>query len=188
MSSVTYTVDDSKLKARIKALGSAIKSEDIMRFCQASVHTLLADHINALDASRSSGLNPNGKHYDANKIYDGPVTTDNIAIDIGIPGISRAYHDITITPTNGKFLTIPVNPIAYGYRVRDLESQGYNIFRPKGKNVLGYSDADNTFVALYALCTSVFQPQDPSLLPTDEEIAIAFISGAEAFLKAKMPS
>ena len=183
MSDIKFTFADSKLQAKIRALRSSVKSVDMMKATQDSMLQLLTTHIAWLATSRRNSFGAPSSHYDTSKIYPAGVTDDSAVIAIGIPGISRAYHDITIRPRNGKYLTIPVSPIAYGHRVGDLRSSGYNIFRPKGKNVLGISGPDNTFVALYALATRVTQKQDPTLLPDEEELEAAFVHGCKTYIK-----
>lgn len=93
------------------------------------------------------------------------------------PGFGRAFHDVTITPTHGAALTLPVHELAYGRRVKEMSSLGWMIFRPKGKDVLmGYQknmtlkNGQKTAVPLYLLKKRVQQRQDRSLLPSDVKL------------------
>lgn len=55
-----------------------------------------------------------------------------------------------IRAKNKKALTIPIHEMARGKTARELELDGLDLFRPKGKDVLGIS-LDGMFVALFAL-------------------------------------
>lgn len=90
-------------------------------------------------------------------------------VTIPIAGIGRAFHDVTITPKRSSALTLPTHRAAYGHRVSELRRMGWNVFRPKGHDVL-MGEKDGETVPLYALKKRVQQRQDRSLLPSDAEI------------------
>lgn len=96
-------------------------------------------------------------------------TSDYAEVIIPIPGISRAFRDLTVTPKNANALTIPLDALAYSRRASEVRALGWEIFRPKGKNVLmGTKDGETK--TLYALVKSAHLRQDRGLLPTDEEV------------------
>ena len=102
---------------------------------------------------------------------------DHGEVVIPITGISRAFHDVAITPSRAAALTIPLHGSAYGHRVAELQRMGWMIFRPKGKDVLmGYQkdmtlkNGQHEAVELYALKRRVLQRQDRTLLPSDAKI------------------
>ena len=103
------------------------------------------------------------------------------------PGFGRAFHDVEIVPTHGAALTLPVSEFSYGRRVKEMQSLGWMIFRPKGKSViLGYQknqtkrNGQHTPIPLYILKKRVTQRQDRSLLPSDADIGTA---AARAMIK-----
>lgn len=100
-------------------------------------------------------------------------STENAAeVVIPIPGIGRAFHDVTITPVAARALTIPVSAHAYGHRVGELVRMGWIVFRPKGRDVLmGVAPSASEPVSLYALKRRATQRQDRTLLPSDESIS-----------------
>ena len=81
------------------------------------------------------------------------------------PGLSRAFHDLHITPKRAGALTIPLHRVAYGKRVADLRDTGHVLFRPKGKNILAEKSGTGRLRPLYALVRSATVPKDPGLLP-----------------------
>ena len=98
------------------------------------------------------------------------ASPDSADVIIPIPGLSRAFGPLTITPRNAAALTLPVSPHAYGKRVGDLRTNGWNIFRPKGHDILMGSLGDDEAVPLYVLKRRVQLKQDRSLLPSDAEL------------------
>ena len=89
-----------------------------------------------------------------------------------IAGISRAFAPLTLTPKNANALTIPVAAASYGHRVRELRRMGWNIFRPKGHDILMGSINGSEAQALYALKKKVTIRQDRSLLPSDKDVSM----------------
>ena len=102
------------------------------------------------------------------------ATSDHGLVTIGSAGFSRAFHDVTIRPTNGKrFLTIPKFAQAYGHTVKEMRSHfGWKVYRPgSAKILIGARDGER--VPLFALAEQVRQRQDRSLLPSDAEMGAA---------------
>ena len=112
---------------------------------------------------------PGSKHWDPDKIT---AAAQGIGVDIDIPGAGRAWHDVDIYPKNGQWLTIPLHPFLVGVSARTQQG----LFRPWRKgggeraNVLAKTTAGGALVFMYALSKHVHQKQDPSLLPSDEQV------------------
>jgi len=88
------------------------------------------------------------------------------------PGFGRALHDVMIHPTKAASLTLPISEFSYGHRVKEMQSMGWRIFRPKGKDVLmGSREGDETAIPLYMMKKRVKQVQDRTLLPSDAAIS-----------------
>ena len=95
-------------------------------------------------------------------------------VRIPIPGLRRAWEDVQIRPGPGKSaLTLPKAAVAYGKTVDEVRALGWKVFRPKGTNwLMGTKDDDNaTLTLLYTLVGGVVQRRDPSLMPSQGEIA-----------------
>lgn len=183
---ISYSIDLAGLNAKLAELQSKLNSVDMLRAGQTSLRTVVADHIDMLAATRHDtasrlGASPTG-HYDSNKVYAGNIDGNTADVVVAIPGINRAYQDVDIFPVNAKALTIPLHSTAYGMRVSELKSRGIKVFRPKGTNVLGMKDEGGNFTALYALCSSVHQPQDRTLMPDDETMLEATREGMVAYV------
>lgn len=108
------------------------------------------------------------------------VDEDGVSLSMRHPVISRAFRDITITARNGKYLTIPMNGLAYGRRVGEFSK--FVLLRPKGEGSSARSDQPRkplpTDVPCWLLVRSVTQPQDPTLFPSVDEIYGAAAEGA----------
>lgn len=109
---------------------------------------------------------PGSKHYDPSKVNQGDSLGVIGTVNVDIPGISRAYHDVTIRPIRARALTIPIHQSAYGKKAADFN----DLFKPKGKNILA-RNVGGTLVAMFALAQSAFQKKDPTLMPPDEHLA-----------------
>ncbi len=114
------------------------------------------------------------RHYEnALGAISSSATAEGGEVTVPIAGISRAYHEITLTTPTGtgkKYLTIAKHIASYGKTVAELRALGWTVFRPgKKKVLLGYRHKGDKPEVLYALAESVRQRQDPSLMPTNDE-------------------
>lgn len=104
---------------------------------------------------------------------------------VPIPGITRAFGDLHIRPTNKKALTIPINAAAYGVRAPELADSGWHLFTlpsrqgPGAGILFGRRDGMPSAVALYLLRNSADIPQDRGLMPSDEEMGEALAYGVK---------
>lgn len=65
-----------------------------------------------------------------------------------------------IRAKNARALTIPIHRLAQGKRASRLEDEGYDLFRPKGTNILA-TEQNGELIPLYALVKSVRQSPEP---------------------------
>ena len=111
---------------------------------------------------------PNSKHWSLSKIN--PLNKDTCSINV--PGATRAYHDVYIFPRVASALTIPINNAAKGHRAREFDL--YMFMSKRGNALLADKSSG---MLMYVLKYSVFQPQDNSLMPSDETLAIDVENG-----------
>ena len=109
---------------------------------------------------------PGSEHYNPSKVNDGKSLGIYGETNIDIPGITRAYGNLTIRPKLARALTIPLHQSAFGKKATEFD----DLFIPKGKNILARSEGGQ-LVAMYALASSVNQKQDKSLMPADSTLA-----------------
>jgi hypothetical protein len=142
------------------------------------VQVLTAEYLRKIAAARHStaeklGATPTGFLADASEKVAAPgalaANSDHAMLSISFPGVGRAFHEVKITPKQAKFLAIPVHAIAYGKRARFLWDS-LKLFIPKGSRFICMRMRDGkTLLRLYVLVRSVTQPQDRTLLPSQEE-------------------
>ena len=133
---------------------------------------------------RSEGMFP---HDDGKRGFIEPRDTTESSVDIVVgntPGLSRAFHDLVITPKNKKALTIPINAVSYAKSVKKVKAEGYKIHR-EGRVLKGGKGGGET-IPLYVLCGRVTVPQDRGLLPLEEKIADWAAEAAEGFMDSKI--
>ena len=173
--------DFGKLPALMRVVGPAGRRR-LYEVGTYAAGDLVRRHLRTLSFQRhataaSLGASPTG-HYDVSRhpVVQRVEGSDGI-IEIRIPGIARARRDITLTtPTSrGKnYYTIPKHAAAYGKTVETLRRRGWKIFRPGDKKILlGYRHKGDKPVVLFALAETARLREDPSLLPTDRQIADA---------------
>lgn len=119
------------------------------------------------------------------------TASGDAAVAIPHPMFARAFSDIEITAKQAKALTIPIHAAAYNQAARsftdlfvwrntDKDATDRHAFLARsvgtGKN--------KKLELLYLLVKRVHQPQDRTMLPTDEELGTAAQSGATKYLQA----
>ena len=86
-------------------------------------------------------------------------TADGAVIECLTPIGAHKERGGPIKAKNGRYLTIPINDLARGKTVTELNADGIAVFRWPGTKTLGYVPAKSkTYVPLYALC-EVTRPQ-----------------------------
>ena len=105
---------------------------------------------------------PGSSHYDPNKVNPSNDSKLNEGVvDVDVPGVSRAYHDIDIIPRNRQYLTIPMHREAFGIK----KAPDFNdLFVVKKKD-------GSAFLAKH-----VHQRMDTRIMPTDNELASVAMS------------
>ncbi len=136
---------------------------------------LVRQHLRQLGSWRHRsaqelGAQPSGILGKAATRTTSSATSEYGEVLIPTPAVRRAFHDVEIRPRNSKALTIPAAPEAYGKRAAVLAALGWSIFRPRKKRFLMGARPGDAPKVLYYLVGRVRQPQDRSLLPSDEEI------------------
>lgn len=121
------------------------------------------------------GATHSGHLEDAWRAVEGsPIEADGsgATLVLNVPGLGRAFHDVTIVPKAAKALTLPVAALAYNRRAGEFGDQLYVWqSRTTGNAFLAMRQADKQArpLLLYLLVRSVTQEQDRTLLPSDEQ-------------------
>lgn len=98
---------------------------------------------------------PGSEHYSPNKVNGASVKNaknPEAAVDIDVPGITRAYHDITIKPKFKQYLTIPF----LHTRGSAADSSNSFIVTNKKGNKFIAQNTSGGLVYLFSLVRSVF--------------------------------
>ena len=176
---------------------------------------LVRDYLTSLAQTRHAtadalGATPTGHLERAAESVTSSSDGDGATVSVSSPGITRAFKEITIVPTNGKkFLTIPAHPDAYGKRagafndlrvaffkdgvmalvkadqsrLADRKASGYGIESKAAKGVKAPLKAAQRPAIYFWLVKSVIQRQDRTLLPSDELLQSAAEEGVRDWLK-----
>lgn len=112
---------------------------------------------------------PGSKHYAPKNVKTGTANGATGEVVVDVPGVTRAYHDLTIKPKTAKKLKIPLHRQAYGMSDANLKY----VKTESGAEFLARIEADGALAFMYVLKDQVHQKQDPSLMPTDQTMANA---------------
>ena len=85
----------------------------------------IADGLLYTTRAHFNNIYPGSKHYSPEKVQETKIEnkknpSGEIAIDV--PGITRAYRDLTIRPKFRKWLTIPMHQSAFGKKAEDFNN------------------------------------------------------------------
>lgn len=127
---------------------------------------------------------PGSNHYNPNKVQPESTKQSYSAVTataiVDVPGVTRAYHDITIFPRIRKTLTIPIHRSAYGKKASSFDNT-FIVKKKNGKAFIAQNNGGN-LVFLYVLARRAFQPKDNGLMPSDESFAINIANRIRVYL------
>lgn len=194
-------IDDAQLRKRLSVIASKEALREINRDMGLVVLERTKDFLDEMSATRhkvadrlgaphskfleyaSGRLGGSDRNQDT--VLEGSDEKSATIVIKNTPGLTRAWHDLEITPKNKRALTIPVNRIAHGKRVADLERGGHRIFRPKKTNILAEAGEGGRLRPLYALVKKVVVPKDEGLLPTRQMVREWALEGAETAIELR---
>ena len=152
---------------------------------------LTADYVSRSNRHASAqrlGAAPSGFRERAAKRIEGD--SNAVAAVVRIPrntGLGRAFYSITLLPGSGhKFLTIPACAATYGKVVRDFPhgTFAFVIFKERFP-VLIWTDkakAGGDQIVAYWLRKQIYQPQDRTLLPSNQAYEFLGSERAKTYL------
>lgn len=149
---------------------------DLLRNALASSQTARAirDSLRSTVRAHFEAIYPGSKHWDPKKVVDGKTSVGSQlttgSVDIDVPGVARAYHDVVVRPRIRKHLAIPIHRSSYGKSAKDF-SDLLLVKSESGSSFLAKKMANGALAWLFVLKDKVFQRKDPRLMPTDGALA-----------------
>lgn len=158
------------LDAMVNAVGPEGRHQ-LLSVAANAVKNACQEHVRAYAQSKHLtahrlGAQPTGHYEKGSAAISWSADTESGTVTIPIPGISRAYGDVRITPRRARSLAIPISDVAYGRTVAEVRALGWTVFRPKGKDFLMGSDEAGNVKPMFRLVGSSVLRQDASLLPS----------------------
>ena len=195
----------------LSAFSSELATDGAKHAAGRGVRRLLMDYLSGLDSSRANQSGGKRTHFYAgaarNVSYD--VDDDGATVSVHEVGIAQRYYGGTIVPTAGhKFLTIPVDPDAYGRRAGEFDNlsvqygltkggkarpmflvqdNGYRYTQKKNRKTGVKEVTGATWEAgkiMFYLALSVHQDADPSVLPSEDLMNQAAMDSITRYLLA----
>lgn len=139
------------------------------------------------------GARPTGHLGRAAESVASTSSEESATISITSPGFARVGRDLEIRPVNGQWLTVPIDRLGYGVRVRELERNlGTRLFRPRRADgsrsrILALREGKGKNARLrpvYALVRRVRLRQDRTLLPSNAQFSGAALKGINDYVAA----
>lgn len=205
--SLSITVSGSALE-RLGTLRASLAADGVKAAAGGGVRRLLQDHMRALDGARANQMGGKRSHFyaAAARSITYAIDSDGVTVSIHQPGIALHYYGGTVRPVNGsKYLTIPVDPEAYGKRAGEFSHLSVQYGQTRGGGIrpmflvedthtkvkvtkgrkTGKVKVKETLKAgkiMYYLALSATMKPDPSVLPTDETINQSALASMIAYL------
>ena len=177
---IKITVDQTSLQARLDGLKGVLTRGQAAKAGGMEMEGVIKDYIGGLARTRHATAKRLGAtrtgHYREEAVNLTASDANSATVAVSIPGIARAYRDITIRPKRAKSLTIPIHAWAYGRTVREVRDSGMPVFEIKGFDVLATASGGE-LINLYLLRKVVHQPRRRSLMPTTKRLKQAFGDG-----------
>ncbi len=173
--SVTITIPAERLAGWHRRWVECITPGLLAKAAAGALQILVMRHLQKVarerhDTANRLGATPTGFWSGSAQAVRLHTHANDAEVSVTHPGIARALRDVIIRPRRAKALTIPLRAEAYGRRSREFANlSGADLFRPKGTRVLATEEAGR-LTPMYALCASVTQKRDPTLLPDQKTI------------------
>jgi hypothetical protein len=174
---VPYEINIPTLTALTKAGQDAsglpqAAGESVWKYVRAYIYNLDFDRANQLGGERS--------HFYRKAALGTTLDVDDEGADITVhqTGFRQRLLGGEIHAKNVKYLTIPAIAEAYGHPAKDFELR-FIMFRSGSKALAGKGQDARVY---YWLKESVNQDPDPSVLPSEDAIRQAAMSGARSWL------
>lgn len=90
---------------------------DKMQRCGRAIGASLAGTVK----QHFSDSRPGSSWYSPSKVTEGASSGNVGEAVVDVPGITRAYHDLTIHPRTAQALTIPMHRAAYGKKASEID-------------------------------------------------------------------
>ena len=181
--SVTITIPAERLAGWHRRWAERITPGLLAKAAAGALQALIMRHLQKVardrhDTANRLGATPTGFWKDVEKAVSLHTHANDAEVSVTHPGIARAVRDVLIRPRRAKALTIPLRAEAYGKRPREFANlSGADLFRPKGTRILA-TEEGGKLTPMYALCASVTQKRDPTLLPDQKTIDDALARAA----------
>lgn len=174
----------------MKRLAAGLQPAALQPIIGRSATNTIREHLFALNASRPNQLGGTRTNFYASAARGTQfkVAGDHVIVSINQVGIAQRFFGGTIRPRVAKFLTIPVNPKAYGHRAAefDLElvfglggqpvalalkgNRATSSRQTKSGKTVTTSSGHRAGEIMFRLARSVTQAADPTVLPSDDLI------------------
>lgn len=177
----------------LKEQRATLASDGVKKAAGNGVRLLLMDYLGGLDSSRPNAVGGRRTHFYAQAArgitYD--VTPDGAEVAIHQEGIAQRFYGGKIEPVNSKYLTIPVDPEAYGRRAGEFDNLTVQWGRSKGGKARPMfltetpEDKKTKGRIMYYLAESVEQDPDPTVLPDDDLVMQSAVASISRYLLSK---
>lgn len=167
----------------LRALIARLTPLQVNRVSAAGVRVTVRDHLQAKNAlPNKRGWKKTNFYARARRTVTSRADTTRGVVEIALEGMRQRRFGGIIRPVNAKTIAIPALEIAYGRRAREFSNLQ---FRPinRGRLVgMLYRKAEGRQIPVFWLLKYVTQVEDPTVLPTDDEMRAGAVKALEEFV------
>jgi hypothetical protein len=188
---LTIQSDDlAELVTAVETLGGGITGNELLRLVGFSMEETIREHLEMLSrdpahhqTARSLGAAPTGFYERAAEAVQSPqLESDGVSISIDHEGLAQRYFGGSIAARAGGYLTIPARAEAYGHRAREFKDLQFLLFPSGLAALVQKGEPAHEGSVYYWLVRSVYQSQDETVLPTEEEIFDPAMERVQAYI------
>lgn len=146
---------------------------------------IISDALKFTTQRHFQTIYPGSDHYSPKKVTNDKTANGNKpsgSINIDVPGIARAYKNLTIRPIKSNALTIPMHRSAYGRKASSFPDL-FVVKKKNGKAFLARSNGAGGITMMYYLAKQVFQERDRRLMPGDRTFSDNIFSRISVYLQ-----
>jgi hypothetical protein len=178
---------------RLAGLADIVTSEGALKSGGRGLRSSIIDNLTSLGPNkRFPSVSTHFYERASNAVTQPMVSGTSATVSIVQQGIRQRYLGGPITPQKSKYLTIPAKEETYGRKAEEFPDLSVAFLgrTSSGLPILALVRGNPRISAqrdvMFWLSRGVVQDPDPTVLPTEDRMKIAFVSGLRSYTNARL--